>query len=168
MGVHSDVTGFTLVELTVTIVVIGILAAIAIPRFVSGDAFSSRSFFDESKSIVRYAQKVAIAQRRLVYVNVTATRVELCYAAAAPCAAASRVPSPVDPADPQGAHTDSTEARWKLDPGRIIMSAANFSFNGLGQPSAGAAVTFTSNVADDPGGAAIRTITVENQTGYVH
>lgn len=164
MGVHSDVTGFTLVELTVTIVVIGILAAIAIPRFVSGDAFSSRSFFDESKSIVRYAQKVAIAQRRQIFVNVTATRIEACYDAA--CAA--RVPSPVDPADALGAHTDSTEARWKLDPGRIIMSAANFSFNGLGQPSAGAAVTFTSNVADDPGGAAIRTITVENQTGYVH
>ena len=162
--VRTYAKGFTLVEMTVTLVIIGILAAVAIPRLVSGDAFSSRSFYDESKSIVRYAQKVAIAQRRLVFVNVTTTRIEACYDA--PCL--TRVPSPVDPADALGAHTDTTEARWKLDPGRIIMSAANFSFNGLGQPSAGAAVTFTSNVADDPGGAAIRTITVENQTGYVH
>ena len=160
MRVRVNATGFTLVELTVMLVVIAILAAIAIPRFVSGDAFSSRSFFDESRSIVRYAQKVAIAQRRLVFVNVTATRVEACYDA--PCVA--RVPSPVDAADALGAHTDSTEARWKLDPGRLLMSAANFTFNGLGQPNAGVVITFTSIVPDDP----LRSITVVNQTGYVY
>jgi MSHA pilin protein MshC len=160
MRARVDAKGFTLVEMTVVLVVIGILAAVAIPRLVSGDAFSSRSFFDESKSIVRYAQKVAVAQRRLIFVNVAATRVEACYDAGC----ASRVPSPVDPADPLGAHTDSTEARWKLDPGRITMSAVNFTFNGLGQPSAGAVITFTSNVPDDPA----RAITVANQTGYVY
>ncbi len=154
--------GFTLVEMTATLVVVGILAAIAIPRLVSGDAFSSRSFFDETTSIVRYAQKVAVAQRRLVFVNVTATRVEACYDAGC----ATRAPSPVDPADPLGAHTDSTEARWKLDPGRVVMvpTTPSFSFNGLGQPSAGVVITFTSNVPDDPA----RTITIVNQTGYVH
>jgi MSHA pilin protein MshC len=152
--------GFTLVEMIVTLVVIGILAAVAIPRLVSGDAFSSRSFFDESRSIIRYAQKVAIAQRRQVFVNVTATRVEACY----DVACATRVPSPVDPADAQGAHADSTEARWKLDPGRITMSTANFTFNGLGQPSAGAVITFTSAVANDPA----RAINVVAQTGYVY
>ena len=164
MGARAGSNGFTLVEMIVTLVVIGILAAVAIPRLVSGDAFSSRSFFDESRSIIRYAQKVAIAQRRQVFVNVTATRVELCYAAAAPCAAASRVPSPVDPADAQGPPTDSHEARWKLDPGRIAMSTANFNFNGLGQPSTGAVITFTSAVANDPA----RAINVVAQTGYVY
>ena len=160
MGAHFDAKGYTLVELVVTLVIVGILAAVAVPRMISGDAFSSRSFFDESRSIVRYAQKVAIAQRRLVFVNVTATRVEACYDAG--CAA--RVPSPVDPADPQGAHADSTEARWKLDPGRVTMTAANFTFDGLGQPSAAAAISFTSNVAGDPP----RVITVTSQTGYVY
>jgi len=160
MGARAGSSGFTLVEMIVTLVVIGILAAVAIPRLVSGDAFSSRSFFDESRSIIRYAQKVAIAQRRQVFVNVTATRVEACYDAAC----ATRVPSPVDAADAQGAHTDSTEARWKLDPGRIAMSTANFNFNGLGQPSAGAVITFTSAVANYP----VRAINVVAQTGYVY
>ncbi len=160
MRVRVNAKGFTLVELVVMLVVIAILAAIAIPRFVSGDAFSSRSFFDESRSIVRYAQKVAIAQRRLVFVNVTPTRVEACYDA--PCLA--RVPSPVDASDALGAHTDSTETRWKLDAGRITMNVVNFTFNGLGQPSAGVVITFTSIVPDDPA----RSITVVNQTGYVY
>jgi len=146
--------------MVVTLVIVGILAAVAVPRLISGDAFSSRSFFDESRSIVRYAQKVAIAQRRLVFVNVTATRVEVCYDAGC----VTRVSSPVDPADPQGAHADSTEARWKLTPGRITMSAANFTFNGLGQPSAGAVITFTSTVPDDPA----RVINVTSVTGYVY
>lgn len=60
--------GFTLVELIVTLVVVGILAVAVIPRFASQADFDARGFFDGTLSILRYAQKSAVAQRRTVCV----------------------------------------------------------------------------------------------------
>jgi MSHA pilin protein MshC len=48
-------------ELVVTISIIGLLAAVAIPRFVDQQAFQERGFYDEALSAARYAQKFAVA-----------------------------------------------------------------------------------------------------------
>ncbi len=65
--------GFTLAELVMTIVIIGILIAVTAPRFVSWKGFSSRGTYDEAQAVVRYAQKTAVAWRRSIFVCVTAT-----------------------------------------------------------------------------------------------
>src|SRR5437016_4821294 len=67
--------GFTLPELVMTIVIIGILIAVTAPRFVSWKGFSSRGFYDEAQAVVRYAQKTAVAWRRTIYVCVSATAI---------------------------------------------------------------------------------------------
>ena len=67
--------GVTLVELVSVIVILGILSAVAAPRFISSDAFRSRGFYDQATATVRYAQKIAIAQRRPVFVCVNAPAV---------------------------------------------------------------------------------------------
>ncbi|MEX2524888.1 MAG: GspH/FimT family pseudopilin [Gammaproteobacteria bacterium] len=54
-------TGFTLMELIVTLIVVGIISAYAASRFFDTTAFTSFGFFEESLSAVRYAQKLAIA-----------------------------------------------------------------------------------------------------------
>ena len=54
-------SGFTIIELIVVVVLSSILAAFAIPRFFNPDSFNERGFVEESKSVIRAAQKIAIA-----------------------------------------------------------------------------------------------------------
>ena len=67
--------GFTLTELVMTIVIIGILSVIVAPRFMSSQPFETRGFYDEAQAVVRYAQKVAIAQRRTIFVCVATNEI---------------------------------------------------------------------------------------------
>ena len=149
--------GFTLPELVMTIVVVGILAAVTAPRFVSWKGFASRGFYDEAQAVVRFAQKTAVAWRRSIFVCVTAT--DISAISNNDCAA------PVPLAHPL---TGAALKTQPPPPGVTLSSSAgpSFSFDGLGRPIPNAAVTITltSTITDDPA----RQIVVESETGYVH
>jgi len=69
--VHNNQRGFTLVELVMTMVIVGIVAAAVASRFFDNDIFQSRGAADQIKAALRYGQKVAIAQHRIVTVNIS-------------------------------------------------------------------------------------------------
>ncbi len=54
-------SGFTLVEMIVVLVLLGIISAVALPRFFNVDGYRTRATYDEVAGAVRYAQKLAVA-----------------------------------------------------------------------------------------------------------
>lgn len=79
---HSPQIGFTLVELILVIVVLGILAAVVGPRFFDRQVFDERLRYEESLAAVRYAQKRALAGGCPVRVQVSSTGYSVSFAAA--------------------------------------------------------------------------------------
>lgn len=145
-------SGFTLVEMIVVLVIVGVLAVAAIPRLLNTQDFEARGFHDQTLAALRYAQKAAIAQRRTVCVAVGASSVALTIVATAgssDCTTATGLSGP----------TGGSPYTVTAPSGVSYASASTFYFTSLGQPSA--AQTFqVSGVADS--------ITVEAETGYVH
>lgn len=151
-GVMGRRGGFTLTELIVILLIVGVLAIAVIPRFLDRSVFDTRGFHDETLSVLRYAQKTAIAQRRNVCVAFTSTTVTLTIAAAAGNAEACTL----NLAGPNGVSPYAITA-----PSGVSFSSlpTNFVFTALGQATVGQ--TFrVSGVSLD--------ITIEAETGYVH
>lgn len=65
--------GFTLVELVTVIILLGILSAVALPKFFDKNTFSERAFFFDTLNAIRYAQKLAVATGCNVQVSISST-----------------------------------------------------------------------------------------------
>ncbi|HYW92852.1 MAG TPA: type II secretion system protein [Gammaproteobacteria bacterium] len=70
---RSHGPGFTMMELVFVMVIAGVLAAVAIPRFVNRSAFSARGYYEELAAAARYAQQRAVAGGCHVELQVTAS-----------------------------------------------------------------------------------------------
>lgn len=134
-----------MIELIVVMIVIGITAVVAIPKFADRSDFEARGFQDETRALLRYAQKSAVAQRRNVCVALNANGVALTIDTDTPadgvCNSALATPS-----SPRGGNG-------------LVPSIASFKFQPLGDTDKAANVTAT---------IAGTTITVDYKTGYVY
>ncbi|MEW6311518.1 MAG: prepilin-type N-terminal cleavage/methylation domain-containing protein [Pseudomonadota bacterium] len=139
--------GFTLVELIMTLVIIGFLAAVVGPRFFDREVFDERLFFEETVSAVRYAQKLALASGCLTQVSLGAGGYRLRRAANCTSGGFS--------AEVQGPDGQTPFANTEV-PAGVSVSTTNFPvvFDSQGRPSGAASATigaFTFSVTAETG-----------------
>ncbi len=82
-----------MVELVIVMLLMTILASIGASRFGSTDAFAASNLADQLASAVRSAQATAIAQRRTVYLSVTASPVSFSACFDAACTSPLSIPT---------------------------------------------------------------------------
>jgi MSHA pilin protein MshC len=142
-------------ELVAVLVIVGILSVVAIARMSSGFA-TTRGVFDQLLAQVQYARKVAIAQRRPVFVRIGATQARLCYSVAGACSGGDGVASPTG------------EVPFKVDiPAGTSVSLATFQFDALGRTRDAAGAPTAAPLAVSVTGEGSLQFTIEHDTGYV-
>jgi len=151
--------GFTLIELIVVLIIVGILAIAVAPKFLSSSTFKQAGFAEEMKSAVRYAQKLAIAQRRFVCVEFSgANTLTLTMDIATDPAVSSTTTCPAATAiaiSGRAANSVSnSDATFTTTP-----ATSRFYFNAAGKPSFTAPITINVNG---------NRFIIEADTGYVH
>lgn len=146
--------GFTLVELVVTIIIIGIMAVAVLPRLNGSTGFDEREFRDRLATALRYAQKSAVAARRTTCAIFSEPPPTVTFRIAASAAACPAGAALVGPDGNALVVTTPRNVAFAALPGAI-------SFDPLGRPNAAAAIQIN-------GLPAALAITVEAETGYVH
>lgn len=134
-----------------TLVIAGVIAAVAVPRMVDRSAFQSRGAASEIRTALRYAQRLAMAKNREVCVTTTATDLTLTFNPLAPGNACSQAVTSPDGSSPNYIVT--------LPAGITLTPGLSFRFDAQGRPSPNAAVNMI------VGG--IIPVTLTHETGYV-
>jgi MSHA pilin protein MshC len=135
-------------------VIIGILAAVAVPRFADNQVFEERGFYEEVVAALRYGQKIAIGSGCPVQISIDANG----YALAQQTVLANRC----DPDDVSWAIPvllpDGQAAAGSTPTGVTLGPVVTYEFDGLGQTDLGSDLTV--NVGS-------WNLIVQAQSGYV-
>lgn len=149
----SRLRGFTLVELIIVMSLVAIVASIGVSRLTDDSALKARRFGTDAAALLSSAQRLSMAQRRTIHVNLNAAAGTLSLCLDAACAA-SIAPAPDQPAvlnAPSGLAFTAT--------------ATALSFDSRGRVSV--TTTMTLRVTTAAGADLNTVVTLEADTGHV-
>lgn len=154
--------GFTIIELVIALVIVGVMAVAAGPRFFSTIDYDRRVYYDEVLNSIRYARKLAVATNGHIQVSLTSTSITLQNRIeGSNCTTGTTFQPILDPAN-------KTSGYVKTAPGSVTLTfSANWPiyFNGLGQAiRASDCSVVGTGTATIVGG---NTVTVIGETGFV-
>jgi len=140
------IKGFTLIELIIVIMIMGVLAVLVIPRLdLAG--IRSAGFSQQAITAIRFAQKQAISSGCSVTVEIDTVDADICELKWSGCAGDSNLTNPA---------SGETDFCADSTPEGSV-PVVNFTYNRIGAPSAAPSIIIDS-----------RTIYVEANTGFVH
>lgn len=155
--------GFSLVELITVLVVVGVLAAVAVPRLSDTQVYDQLGLYNNTRAILRYAQKSAVATRRVVCVTFTLAGTAPSVTLTIAPTAGTFICGANNLSGPGGENpytiTAASSATYSPLP-------TNFNFDALGRPVDNTGSLLPTQTITVAGGASA--IVVEADTGYVH
>ncbi len=167
--------------MVLVIVIIGILSAVAAARLLDRGVTDSAAFAEQGRAMLRYAQKIAVAQNRDVHVRLNGSSISLCYQSGSSCPAGSRVLAPGGASSASAATKAACgDNSWYCEapPTNVTLTTlplvGAFYFDPIGKPFASTNVSpttvssFTQLTVRVSADGRNRDITVERETGYVH
>jgi MSHA pilin protein MshC len=171
-----DRKGFTLIELVMVLVLIGIMAAVVVPRLPNVASTKAGVIVDKLRADIRYAQNLAMTRSRRTRVSFTgATRYDVLSDTTGTCTA---FPPVIDPATGQSFSVDLTAAPYTGAGITLTLPAMTcleysslgqpYNCTGLGNVCSGAAIVSSWTVTVNANAAAVGAVTVSSQTGAVN
>jgi prepilin-type N-terminal cleavage/methylation domain-containing protein len=156
----SPTRGFTMVEMVVIIVILGVMSVYIVPKLNLSSGLREEAWRDQIVSALRYARQSAVSHRRLVCVTVGASSISLQIASANPAVACT-----ADLAGPDGTGVFASDISDGT--GNTVSPSGTIYIQPDGRVSTDGAGTVISGRTISIDGSLTNTIDILGETGYV-
>lgn len=137
-------SGFTIVELVISIALLGIISYVVSSRFSNVNTFQSASNYDQVKYLLQLGQNTAISQKRNIYPIFNNDELSLCYTNSNPC--------------PNNQKLTISNTAYTVNIPNSSLTIPTFYFDNLGNSNLGNTTVVING----------KNLYIEQETGFIH